>query len=230
MATGTVPLPLLAGLLISIVPGSGLAKIAGVGGRFLSPFIRAGRVAFDAGGSLASFLSRGGTGRLLDATDAMTDVFRGFRTTLLSKGRKKLVQFGGDIGAVKVADKLGLKAADDFVIRNTGIDGLYRHGDDIVIVEAKGFTNGTSVSLGQTNFGQQLSQEWIQRKAVELTNLARTQPIYEQSARILNEALESGNIKVLLTKTKVNEVADEILDVTYELRNFADLGLNTFRP
>lgn len=229
VATGTIPLPLLAGLLISIVPGSGLAKIAGVGGKFLSPFIRAGRLTFHAGGDVVSFLARGGTGRLDDAADVMTDVFRGLRTTVADKGEKKVVQFAGDLGAVKVADKLGLEAADDFLIRHTGIDGLYKHGDDLVIVEAKGFTEGTSISLGQTNFGQQLSQDWIRRKAAELQSLARNNPAYTKSAEILRDAVTRPNsIKILLTKTKVNQAGDEILDVTYELRNWVDIGTDTF--
>lgn len=60
---------------------------------------------------------------------------------------------------------------EDFPIRNTGIDGLYRHGDTLVIVEAKGSSAGLKGTLGKTKYGEQLSQQWIYRKAEELKNL-----------------------------------------------------------
>lgn len=163
LAVGSsVPIPLLAGFLISLIPGAGIAKLVG---RAWDGLGAAGRLVFDSGGDLSSFLSHGGAGYLDEAGELLSGFLQKLGNFVPDE---KIVQVGGELGAAKVAQKLGLEPIDDFIVRYRGIDGLYKHGDALVIVEAKGFSPGLSPTLGQTKHGEQLSQRWIQRQADKL--------------------------------------------------------------
>jgi RHS repeat-associated protein len=208
-AGGAVPPGLLAGLLISVVP-------------FASLFNKA-RFAFNGGIDLLRFLTHGGAGKLANSTDELSDVYKALKSTGDLSG-KKLTQTAGEVGAVIIAKKLGLEAIEDFPTRYHGIDGLFKYGDSIVIVEAKGHAASSAAKLGITKSGEQLSQNWIKRQIEILRSHGDT----KWADMIENAIRTDGGLKVMVSATPVKESVDEVLDPVFEMKNWENIGLNVF--
>lgn len=207
-ATGTVNPGLLAGLLISLVP-------------FGKVFAKA-KLVFNSGGDLFGFLSRGGVGYLDNSASALTDAYRGIKSTSGLAG-KKLTQTAGELGAAVTAKKLGLEAIEDFPTKYHGIDALYKHGDSIVIVEAKGYASAGSAHLGRTKAGEQLSRGWIDQQIDRLRNAGD-----RKWADLIDSARTSGNLKVLAVASPVDDAAQQMLNPKFVLKNWDDIGPTAF--
>ncbi|QDV45478.1 Putative deoxyribonuclease RhsC [Stieleria neptunia] len=217
----SVPFPLLAGLLVSLIPGAGIAKILGKSFDVLGT---TGRLVIGSGGDLATVLAQGGKGRLDDAGELLSTYIQKLDDYVPDE---KLVQLGGELGTVKTAQKLGLEPLDDFIVRYRGIDGLYKNGDKFVIAEAKGFSKGSSPTLGITKHGEQLSQQWIQRQATKLINKGGE---FRKWGLELQDAIDERRVQVLLTKTPVDKGAKTVGETTFELRNYSQLGAISYNP
>ena len=193
IAAGTINHGLAAGLLISIVP-------------FGRVFSSARIITESAEGVLKK-------GVLNNAADALTDGFKALRGSGL-KGQQ-LIQSIGDLGAISVAKKLGFKVIDKFPVRQAGFDGLFRKGDTLIIVEAKGGTS--ALSRGQ------MSKQWINDNIDELESFG-----YPEWADQLRKARDTGKLQGLVTKTRVSQATDVVSDPKFTLKAWDDIGATSF--
>jgi RHS repeat-associated protein len=131
----------------------------------------------------------------------------------------KAAQVVGDLGAITVAKKMGFRPTD-FPVRYHGIDGVMTNGNRLVIIEAKG---GGTGALGETKFGEQLSQDWIKRKIAILRDHND-----HHWADMLDEARQAGDLDVLYVHSPID--GDEVLDPLFEVRDYYSLGQKTFIP
>lgn len=154
--------------------------------------------------------------KLIGFADEMTDAYRAMRQAGLSG--KRLTQSIGDLGAIGVAKKMGFEPTN-FPIRYHGIDGVMKKGDELILVEAKG---GASGALGITAHGEQLSQQWIQRKITRLKEVG-----LGNYAKQLEDAIAGGKLQVMKVFTEVDDVG-KVLDPVFELKNYASVGATTF--
>lgn len=87
-------------------------------------------------------------------------------------------------------------------VGRTGFDGLFvKHEDgvikDVLIVESKYNTS----SLQSTNFGMQLSEDWVRRKMVELKERFPNEEIYKK----IDLFIEAGAYRAVLWNLKVED-------------------------
>jgi hypothetical protein len=139
-----------------------------------------------------------------------------------SRGLKgnRLVQSLGELGAISTARKLGMEPIMDFPTRVHGIDGLFRHGDKIVIVEAKGGAGRLAVNAGDVG---QMSQEWINR---QITNLQQRGEFHW--AGLLKQARDSrpSRLQGLVVNTRID--GSLALNPEFTLKNWEAIGPNRF--
>ena len=154
--------------------------------------------------------------KLVGVADELTDVLSGLRQAGL-KGNSLIARVG-EFGAIATAKKLGFEAIENFPTRHTGIDGLFRNGNKLVIVEAKGGLG----RLAKTQHGSQMSKRWIRQKADELRDLG-----YTKWADEILEAARTENIQGLVVTTGV-ENGTRALDPVFELRDWVDIGIERF--
>jgi len=204
-AAGTVNPALLAGLLISQAPFGAILKKA--------------RPAFNVVGDLTYFLTHGGAGYIDEAAEALTDIYGALSKTA-GLSVEQAAKHVGEIGAISAAKKLGMEAIEEFPARYHGIDGLFKHGDTIVIVEAKGGAG----ELGETLAGQQMSQGWIDDKITKL--IGNGDPQINRWGEELLVARNSGKLQGMVVKTKITD--EGVRAPAFELKNFNEIGPATW--
>ncbi|HXG11281.1 MAG TPA: hypothetical protein VNK04_16110, partial [Gemmataceae bacterium] len=178
LAAGTVNPAIAAGFLLSIIPFGSLFKKA--------------KLVWN--GSVA----KGGKGVLNGVGDELSEIFETINKA--GMGSNPPTKVAGDLGAVTVAKQMGFKPVEDFPAHYRGIDGMFLHGDDLVIVEAKGLlTTSSSISLTKTKHGEELSQEWLRTQVAKIRRRGS-----EKHAKLLEEKINSGKVKVLLVETRVD--------------------------
>jgi RHS repeat-associated protein len=201
LAAGTVNPGLMAGLLLSMIPFSSVFR----GAKLLWT------------GSVAT----GGKGVVQGAGKTLSEGFDALKAANLAG--QPVTKVAGDLGAITAAKKLGLKPVDGFPAHYRGIDGMFMHGDDLVIVEAKGRLASSGGSfLGQTKHGEEMSQAWIQLQVEKIRR--RTG---DQYANLLRDKIQEGKVKGLVVETRVDE-AGKLADPVFELKNWADIGVTTW--
>lgn len=198
IVSGSANPALAAGLLISVVPFGGLFRRA--------------KAVFNAGGDLIN----GGRGVVNGTSDLITQAAKGFESSGALAGRE-LTEAVGEFGAVVTAKKLGMTPIENFPVRYRGIDGVYRKGDKIIVVEAK----GGSATLGDTAVGQQMSQAWLLRQIQKLRDRG-----YGQWADELENAIPH-NVQGMIVTTKIDD-AGKAADPEFVLKNWTDIGNDVF--
>lgn len=222
MFTGTVNPMQLFGVLVSIVPGSGIFKKVSA---YLPSMSHA-----------TNF-----TGKISGASSGLTEIWKqinrmpGVDIMLKTSGdlaskmaqNVRLVERIGEVGAGLVANKLGFITVPFTPLRH-GIDGIFKHGDSFVIVEAKG---GVS-KLGQTVWKEgQMSQAWIKESIQELLDAGQ-----DKLAKELSDAVKDGKIYGMVVRTPIDKAATgKLVDATigepeYALKHWNEIGFNSWNP
>lgn len=156
-----------------------------------------------------------GKGSLDGASDALTDFYRKANKAIVKASEAGgLTQLIGESGAALVAKGMGfvssgLKAAYH------GADSVFKHGDDFILVEAKG-------GAGKLAEGQ-LSQKWLKAKVAKI-RIENPGP----EADALKTALDSGKLKVMLVETALD--GDKVLPPKFDLRSWTQIGAFSWNP
>jgi RHS repeat-associated protein len=202
LAAGVVNPGIAAGLLLSVIPFGSLFKRA--------KLVWSGSVA------------KGGKGVLNGAGDGLSEIYGAINKAGI--GSTPATKVAGDLGAVATAKKLGFKPVDDFPAHYRGIDGMFLHGDDLVVVEAKGLlTSSGGMRLGPSRAGGEMSQEWMRAQVAKIRRRGS-----EKHAKLLEEKINSGKVKGLVVETRVDEATGKLADPVFELKNWADIGPTTW--
>ncbi|MDR0610387.1 MAG: hypothetical protein LBG58_09780 [Planctomycetaceae bacterium] len=230
MLTGTVNPMQLLGVMVDILPGTRFFKKIGI---TVMPLLKHG-------------VSE--TGKLTKAADGLTEIWKGICKSPGTKIQRnvsgldaseiaqsnRLVERIGEIGAGITARKMGFEPVIFKPLRN-GIDGIFKKGDQWIIVEAKG---GVSV-LGQTVRKEgQMSQTWIEASIKELSEYGKKygDQSYIKLAEDIDNALQSGKLYGMVTTTtitkqgsKLNDLIDATIDEPeYVFKAWDQIGKKTF--
>jgi hypothetical protein len=201
MLTGTVNPMQLFGVIMDLLPGSKFFKKIGT---TVMPVLKNG----------ANYV-----GKLTKSADGLTEIWKAILKNpgmdiiynVSGKTAKELAQHNrfveriGEIGAGIVAGKLGF-VPHVFTPLKHGIDGIFKKGNQWIIVEAKG---GVS-ELGTTVWKEgQMSQTWIKASIEELAESGQ-----KGLADQLTTAMMSGNLFGLVTKTPLIKNGDDLAKAT----------------
>jgi RHS repeat-associated protein len=216
MFTGTVNPMQLFGVLLSVIPGSGIFKKVSA---FLPSM-----------STMTNFV-----GKVKGASEGLTEVWKqinrlpGFDIAFNVSGdlasaltrNKRLVERIGEVGAGVVANKLGFIAVPFKPLKH-GIDGIFKYGDSFVVVEAKG---GVS-RLGQTlQKSGQMSRDWIEKSIKELLDSGQ-----DKLAKEFAEAQASGKMYGMIVRTPIDKgTTGKLIDATigepeYALKHWNEIG------
>jgi hypothetical protein len=220
MLTGTVNPMQLFGVMMDLLPGSKFFKKIGT---TVMPVLKQG----------ANYV-----GKLTKSADGLTEIWKAILKNpgpdillnVSGKTAKELAQHNrfveriGEIGAGVVAGKLGF-VPHVFTPLKNGIDGIFKKGNQWIIVEAKG---GVS-DLGTTVWKEgQMSQTWIRKSIDELRNSGQ-----KDLANQLDVAMNSGNLFGLVTKTPLIRNGDDLAKATvgepeYFFKAWNEIGEDLF--
>ena len=149
---------------------------------------------------------------------------------------KHLAQVRGALQGIgnKAKEQLGLLAANavarakgfrptNFAPRgNGGFDGVFKDGDNFVIVESK-FGLNPHLNPGTVSNPSQMSQVWIEKNIRDLRE-------YDPGlAMDLQEALNNKKIKAMVVKTRVG-ANGEIRDPEFDLKDWGEIGIDSWTP
>lgn len=138
----------------------------------------------------------------------------------LSKVRARAQEIG-EVGAGFAAKAAGMKPTK-FIPRTTGIDQIYKKNGNLILVEAKGGTSGLGRATGATGARtQQMSQNWIEQKIIELRRIGQ-----KDWANEIKRHKDAGTLQGMVVTTKINRGI--VQDPEYVLKNFDDIGFDTF--
>ena len=147
-------------------------------------------------------------GAIGEAKEAMEHIVKANGKHLTAEGL-------GEAGAIIAAQAKNFKATD-FPSRYHGIDSIWRDGDKLIIVEAKG---GAS-ALGKTvSDGQQMSRNWIEAKIAKLRKSA--DPVDKKWGEDLYTAsTKPGGLEAMVVKTPHGGVPE------FEHKTWSELGVD----
>lgn len=189
--------------------------------RLISQFAATGTVdPLAAGALLAQFLPFGKLlskasfigNRLTGATKILDSVYgriRGLPET-------KISQILGEAGAGLVTKKLDM-IPTDFPVRYHGIDGVFKKGNRLVIVESKG---GASELAETVRDGYQMSGDWITSKIDRLLNSG--DPLKMEWGRELQKHMNAGTLDGMVVRTP--RPGGVVGDPVYQIKNVQGLG------
>ena len=126
----------------------------------------------------------------------------------------------GMLAANAVARAKGFKPTRFSPRGNGGFDGVFKEGDNFVIMESK-FGRNPHLNPSTATNPNQMSQAWIEKNIQDLEQ-------YDPGlADELRKAVKDKRVKGMVVKTKVG-ANGEILDPEFELRDWGEIGVDTW--